>query len=71
LDVQVTKDASGETMMVGVQGVTEQGIDFVEAYVPPSGDMHVVDADRLVIREADLDHLLASAKKLGVAVAVD
>jgi hypothetical protein len=67
IDVEITKDATGETMMVGVQGMTEEGVDFVEAYPTPA---LVVDADRIVVSEDELESLIASAEADGLTVEV-
>jgi hypothetical protein len=62
-DIEITKDA-GEGMVAVVAGITDAGIEFVDAYV--FGDMQVVDAGRIIIWERDLDHLLTQAKEAGL-----
>src|SRR5262245_66192217 len=64
-DLEIVKDRTGETMMVGVQGLTEEGIDFVEAFPTPA---LVVDADRIVVAEAELEGLIDAARRGGLSI---
>jgi len=68
-DIEVQPDKTGELMVTGINGLTEAGEEFVDRYVPPHGLMVAVDAGRIVIRETDLDDLIARATSEGLTVA--
>ena len=72
-DIGITKDASGEFMVARVEGLTPEGEEFVDSYVPRSNPaaLNVVDAGDIVIPEQDIDDVVASATGLGLTVEVD
>lgn len=68
-DIEIVKDATGEFMVVGVEGLTEAGTDFVDAYVTPDpARLYVVDAGHIVIPEDNASALIASAMEQGLRV---
>lgn len=67
-DLQLTRD--GELMVVGVDGDTDAGIEFLDAYIPSRPESLVVaDAGRIVVPEAEADLLLAAARARGLTIA--
>lgn len=64
IDIEVTR--SGELMVAGVQGLTDPGVEFVDSFV--ADQIVVVDADRIVIPDELVPHLLALATVAGLAV---
>jgi hypothetical protein len=66
MDIEITKDTTGELMVAQVEGLTEAGIDFVDSYT--NERMVVVDAGRIVIPEEDVPALVAACKQSGMGV---
>jgi len=68
-DLELTRD--GELMVVQVEGTSEQGVEFVDAYQPERADTGyvVVDSGRIILPEAGVEHLLAAAKERGLVTA--
>lgn len=67
VDIEVTRDRTGETMVVHLEGLTEAGTEFLDAYNPL--EMVVVDSGRIIIPEQNLDALMESCKRDGLTVA--
>jgi hypothetical protein len=73
-DINVIR--SGEFEMLNVQGASDEGIEFVDAFVPENTEggpdfMQVVDSGQIVVRLDALDPLLARAKEWGLEVDVE
>lgn len=62
-DLQIRTDS--ELMVAGVQGLTEQGVDFVEAIADP---VRVVDADRVIVRAGAVPRIERDAVVGGLRV---
>jgi hypothetical protein len=65
-DLKLTRDRTGETMVVHVEGLTDDGIDFINGYV--DDELYVVDADRIIIPEARVPRLLRWCEAEGLEV---
>lgn len=65
-DLELTR--SGELMVVHVEGLTDEGIEFVDAYLPEQAttEYAVVDSGRIILPEAGVDHLLKLAGERGL-----
>jgi len=59
-DLEIIKDDTGEFMVAAVRGISDAGIEFVDAYV--TAKLQAIDAGLIVIPESDLEDLLARAK---------
>lgn len=66
-DIDITKDRTGETMVVQAEGLTEAGTEFVDAYLV-SEEMTVVDSGRIIIWERDLPTFVHAAEESGLEV---
>lgn len=66
-DVEVTHDKT--RAVAHVEGMSEEGIEFVDAYFP-KGAYEVLDAGRIVIASAEVEEFATDAKVRGVSVEV-
>ena len=57
---------SGELDVTQVQGETEEGVDFVDAYVGP-GEFTVVDSGRIIVPTANVPEVVAGAVEEGLS----
>lgn len=70
-DIEITRDATGEFMLIAVTGTSVEGEIFVDAYLASVPErMHVVDSGRIVVDESELDRVLEEAGEQGLAVEV-
>lgn len=68
-DLRITR--SGELEVAGIQGASEAGVEFVDAFfLPNMEELYVVDSGRIVIPSKRLDALVASAKAENLTVDV-
>lgn len=63
-DLEILRD--GEFMIAHVEGTTEAGAEFVDAYL--GEEIVVVDSGRIIVQEDDLDRLLENAAAAGLKV---
>jgi hypothetical protein len=64
-DLDITRD--GELMLAHIEGQTDVGVEFLDAYMPPqSVDYVVVDSGRIIIPEDAEDDFLAAARERGL-----
>jgi hypothetical protein len=66
VDVEITKDATGEFMVAQAEGITDEGAEFVDSYM--SAEMHVVDSGRIVLPESAMPAFIEAAKGAGLRV---
>lgn len=64
-DLSVIED--GEFMVAQVEGLSDSGSFFVDAYSPPH-EYTVVDSGRIIVPQEHLWRLLATAAKQGLVV---
>lgn len=67
-DVEITRDS--ELMVAGIVGNTEAGIEFVDAWTPrsPAVEFVVVDSGHIIVPEAEIESVVASAAERGLSV---
>lgn len=63
-DLEITRD--GELMVAQVEGLTDAGVEFVDAYTSPQ--LVVVDSGRIILPYDALDGCLAHADTAGLSV---
>lgn len=64
-DLSVIED--GELMVAQVEGSSDSGNDFLDAYCP-AHDYTVVDSGRIIVPQEHLPKLLAAAAEQGLTV---
>lgn len=63
-DIEITQD--NELMVAHAEGVTDQGIDFLDSYMAPL--VEVVDSGRLIIPQDGLAPFTEAAQAEGLKV---
>jgi hypothetical protein len=73
MDIALTIDPTGELMVFGVRGLTEVGVDFIDAWIPrkPATPFFVVDAGHLVIHNVELNSFKVRARRAGLKMVSD
>lgn len=64
LDLTITRD--GELMVAHIEAVSNDAEDFIDAYMPASGEYVVVDSGRIIVPEGGLEAFYAAARHLGL-----
>lgn len=66
-DIVITRGPIGEELEVAeVEGLSEAGVDFVDAYT--ASEIVVTDAGRIIVRLADVPTVVAEAKRAGLEI---
>lgn len=64
-DLELTRNSP----ILLVAGDTDEGIDFVDGYMPGDPEeLVVVDSGRIILPEGETDRLLAAARESGLTV---
>jgi len=68
-DISLTDGAWENTAFA--EGITEDGIEFVDSWSPESGEMVSTDAGQITIKDEFVSELIKGAKSWGLTVSDD
>lgn len=60
---------SGELMVSQASGMTDAGVEFIDAFMPPEGaEIAVVDSGRIILPNAYIDNFVSACQKQGLTI---
>lgn len=66
-DLTITRN--GELMIAHIEGDTDAGIEFVDAYMPDGVEFSVIDSGRILLRDEAIEALTTAARNEGLEIA--
>jgi hypothetical protein len=69
-DLEITRDRTGEFMVVQVEGVTDAGVEFVDGYCPVGVEFQVIDSGRIIVPEQTAEAIQILARERGLTTEV-